>query len=74
MISMHEGGAWDVNRDSQIASSSTPQSHFFEKVRCLILAFSQSEEGSGHRAYIEFIKFDVTIKKIQIRLKFEDLD
>ena len=63
MISMHEGSAWDVNRDSQIDSSSISQNHFFEKVCCLILASSKSEEGSGHRAYIEFIKFDVTIKK-----------
>ena len=59
----------DVNRDSHIASSPISQSSFLEEVRCLILAFSQRKR----RGHIEFLKFDITIKKIQIRLKFEGL-
>ena len=43
------------------------QSSFFEEVRCLILASSQRKL----RGHIEFLKFDITIKKIQIRLKFK---
>ena len=59
----------DVNRDSHIASSPISQSCFFEEVRCLILASSQRKL----RGYKEFLKFDVTIKKIQISLKFKGL-
>ena len=50
----------DVNRDSHIASSPTSQSCFFEEIRCLILASSQRKL----RGYIEFLKFNVAIKKI----------
>ena len=60
----------DVNQDSHIASSPIAQSFFFEDVRCLILASSQRKL----RGYIEVFKFDATIKKIQIRLKFKGLD
>ena len=50
----------DVNRDSHIDSSPISQSYyFFEEVLCLILASSQRKL----RGYIEFLKFDVTIKK-----------
>ena len=48
-----------VNRDSHIASSPISQSSFFEEVRRLILASSQRKL----RRNIEFLKFDVTIKK-----------
>ena len=51
----------DVNRDSHIASSPILQSCFFEELRCLILASSQRKL----RRYIEFLKFDVMIKKIK---------
>ena len=51
----------DVNRDSHIASSPISYSFFFEEVCCLILASSQRKL----REYIEFLKFDVTIKKIK---------
>ena len=51
----------EVNRDAHIASSPISQSCFFEEVRCLILASSQRKL----RGYIEFLKFDVTIKKIK---------
>ena len=50
-----------VNRDSHIAPSPTSQSFFFKELCCLILA-------SSHRklcGYIEFLKFDVTKKKLQ---------
>ena len=50
-----------VNRDSHIASSPISQSSFFKGVRCLILASSQRKL----RGYVEFFKFDVTIKKIK---------
>ena len=46
---------------------------FFEEVSYLILASTQRKL----RGYVEFLKFDVTIKKknkIQVRLKFEGLD
>ena len=59
-----------MNQDSHIASSPIAQSFFFEDVRCLILASSQRKL----RGYIEVFKFDATIKKIQIRLKFKGLD
>ena len=49
----------DVNRDSHIASSPISQSSFFEEVSCLILASSQTKL----RGYIEFLKFDVTVKR-----------
>ena len=55
----------DVNRDSHIASSPIPQNSFFKGVRCLILASSQRKL----RGYIEFFKFDVTIKKNK-KIKF----
>ena len=48
-----------VDRLSHIASSLIPQSSFFEEVRYLILASSQTKL----RGYIEFLKFDVTVKK-----------
>ena len=48
-----------MNRDSHIASSSISQSSFFDEVWCSILASSQRK----FRGYIEFEKFDVTIKK-----------
>ena len=51
----------DVNRGSHIGSSPISQSCFFEEVRCLILASSQRKL----RGYIEFEKFDITIKKIR---------
>ena len=54
-----------MNRDSLIASSPISQSCFFEEVRCLILASSQRKL----RGYIEFVKFDITIKKIK-KFKF----
>ena len=60
----------NVNRYSHITSSPITQSRFFEKVRFLILASTQRKR----REYIEFLKFDVTIKKIQIRIKFEGLE
>ena len=59
-----------MNRDSHIASSPIKQNFFFKEVRYLILAFSQRKL----RGDIEFLKFDVTVKKnkkIQIRLKFK---
>ena len=59
-----------MNRDSHIASSPISQRSFFEEVRYLILTSLQRK----FRGYIEFFKFDVTVKKIekiQIRLKFE---
>ena len=59
-----------MNRDSHIASSPIKQIFFFKEVRYLILAFSQRKL----RGDIEFLKFDVTVKKnkkIQIRLKFK---
>ena len=62
----------DVNQDSHIAFSPISQSSFFEGVRCLILASSQRKL----RGYIEFLYFDVTIKKSkknQICLKFKGL-
>ena len=62
----------DVNRDSHIASSPISQSSFFQEVRCLILASSRRKL----RGYIEFLYFDVTIKRIKkkkIRLKFKGL-
>ena len=59
-----------MNRDSHIASSPISQSSVFEEVRYLILASSQRKL----RGYIEFVKFDVTVKKnIQIRLKLKSL-
>ena len=51
----------NLNPDSHIAFSSTSQSFFFEEVCCLILASSQRKLHE----YIEFLKFDVTIKKIK---------
>ena len=59
----------DVNRHSHIAYSPILQSSFFEGVRYLILASSPRKL----RGYIEFLKFDVTVKKILIRLKFKTL-
>ena len=47
-----------VNQDSHIASSPIPQSFFFVEVRCLIFVSSQKKLHE----YIEFWKFDVTIK------------
>ena len=55
----------DVNRDSYIASSPISQIFFFEEVRGLILASSQRKL----RGYIEFLKLDVTLKKIK-KFKF----
>ena len=55
----------DVNRNSHIASSPISQRCSFEEVRCLILASSPRKL----RGYIEFLKFDVTIKKIK-KFKF----
>ena len=55
----------DVNRDSHIASSLIAQSYFFEKVRCLILASSHRKL----RGHIEFLKFDITMKKVN-KFKF----
>ena len=49
----------DVNPDSHIASSPISQSYFFKEVRYLILASSQRKLYG----YIEFSKFDVTVKK-----------
>ena len=49
----------DVNLDSHTASSPISQSCFFEEVRYLILASSHQKKLRG---YIEFLKFDVTIK------------
>ena len=62
-----------MNQDSHISSSSISQSSYFEEVCCLILASPQKKL----RGYIEFKKFDVTIKKnykIQISLILEGLD
>ena len=47
--------------NSHIASLPTSQSSFFEEVRCFILASSQRKL----RGYMEFLKFDVTIKKYE---------
>ena len=52
----------DVNRDSHFGSSPISQNSYFEEVRCLILTSSQRKFRAG---YIEFLKFDVTIKKIK---------
>ena len=60
----------EVHRDSHIASSPILQNSFFEEVRCLILASSQR----NRRGHIKFFKFDITKKKIEIRLKFEGHD
>ena len=49
-----------VNRDYHIAPAPISQSSFFEKVCCLILASLQKK---FHR-YIEMLKFDITIKKL----------
>ena len=48
-----------MNRDFHIAFPPILQSCYFDEVRCLILAFSQRKL----RGYIEFLKFDATIKK-----------
>ena len=48
-----------MNWDSHIASSPISQSFFFKEVCYLILASSQRKL----REYIEFLKFDVRIKK-----------
>ena len=55
----------DVDRDSHIASSPISQSCFFKEVSCLILASLQR----NLHGYIEFLKFDVTIKKIFKKLQ-----
>ena len=55
----------NVNRDSHIAFSPIPQSYFFEELRSLILASSQRKL----RGDIEFLKFDITIEKIN-KFKF----
>ena len=48
-----------MNRDFHIASSPISQSSFFEEVRCFIFASSQRKL----RGHIEFLKFDITLKK-----------
>ena len=55
----------DVNRDSHIASSPISQNSFLEEVRYSILTPSQRKL----RGYIEFLKFDVTVRKIK-KFKF----
>ena len=71
ILNINDSKRKDVNRDSHIASSPILQSCFFEEVRRLILASSQRKL----REYIEFLKFDVTIKeKNQIRLRFKGID
>ena len=54
-----------ANRDSHIAFLQILQSRFFEELRCLILASSQRKLYG----YIEFLKFDVRIKRIK-KFKF----
>ena len=54
-----------MSRDSYIASSPISQSSFFEEVRYLILASSQRKL----RGYVEFLTFDVAVKKIK-KFKF----
>ena len=48
----------DLSRESHIASSPISQSFFFKEVCCMILAPLQPNLYE----YIEFFKFDVTIK------------
>ena len=59
-----------MNRDSHIASSPISQSSFFEELRYLILASSKRKL----RGCIDFLKFDVRVKKIKkihIRLRLK---